>query len=117
MAFPFTRIDPVAGATNVNHVVPFNVEFVQPVVTWAPPADGAQVTTGWTNSTLNGTTWFTFVAPATGSVRVNGNAINYNGQIGIYEVTDCADFATFSLVAANDNEIDGPSLAPNFTVC
>ena len=83
----------------------------------APPADGAQVTTGWTNSTLNGTTWFTFVAPATGSIRVNGNAINYNGQIGIYEVTDCADFATFSLVAANDNEIDGPSLAPNFTVC
>ncbi|MES2557874.1 MAG: GEVED domain-containing protein [Bacteroidota bacterium] len=83
----------------------------------APPADGAQVTTGWTNSTLNGTTWFTFVAPASGSVRVNGNAINYNGQIGVYEVTDCADFATFSLVAANDNEIDGPSLAPNFTIC
>ena len=83
----------------------------------APPADGAQVTTGWTNSTLNGTTWFTFQAPASGSVRVNGNAINYNGQIGVYEVTDCADFATFSLVAANDNEIDGPSLAPNFTIC
>jgi len=83
----------------------------------APPADGAQVTTGWTNSTLNGTTWFTFQAPASGSVRVNGNAINYNGQIAVYEVTDCADFATFSLIAANDNEIGGPSLAPNFTIC
>ena len=83
----------------------------------APPADGAQVTTGWTNSTLNGTTWFTFVAPASGSVRVNGNAINYNGQIAVYEAIDCADFATFTLVAANDNEIDGPSLAPNFTIC
>ena len=83
----------------------------------APPADGAQVTTGWTNSTLNGTTWFTFQAPASGSVRVNGNAINYNGQIAVYEITDCADFATFSLVAANDNEIGGPSLAPNFTIC
>jgi GEVED domain/Ig-like domain CHU_C associated/Secretion system C-terminal sorting domain len=83
----------------------------------APPADGAQVTTGWTNSTLNGTTWFTFVAPASGSVRVNGNAINYNGQIAVYEAIDCGDFATFTLVAANDNEIDGPSLAPNFTIC
>jgi hypothetical protein len=83
----------------------------------APPADGAQVTTGWTNSTLNGTTWFTFQAPASGQVRINGNAINYNGQIAVYEATDCADFATFALVAANDNEIDGPSLAPNFTIC
>ncbi len=83
----------------------------------APPADGAQVTTGWTNSTLNGTTWFTFVAPASGSVRVNGNAIDYNGQIGVYDVIDCGDFGTFALVAANDNEIDGPSVAPNFTIC
>jgi len=83
----------------------------------APPADGAQVTTGWTNSTLNNTTWFTFQAPASGSVRINNTAINYNGQAAVYEVTDCADFATFTLTAANDNEIDGTSLAPNFTIC
>jgi hypothetical protein len=83
----------------------------------APPAEGAQVTTGWTNSTLNGTTWFTFVAPATGSVRVNNTAINYNGQAAVYAASDCADFGTFTLQAANDNEIDGTSLAPNFTIC
>ncbi|MGV3613465.1 MAG: GEVED domain-containing protein [Fluviicola sp.] len=83
----------------------------------APPATGAQTTTGWINSTLNGTLWYTFVAPPSGSVRVNSTAINYNGQAAVYSATNCADFNTFTLRAANDNEIGGTSVAPNFTVC
>jgi hypothetical protein len=36
----------------------------------------------------------------------------------VYDVANCADFLTnFDLLAANDNEIGGASLAPNFTVC
>ncbi|TSJ45550.1 T9SS type A sorting domain-containing protein [Fluviicola chungangensis] len=83
----------------------------------APPATGAQTTTGWVNSTLNGTLWYTFVAPPSGSVRVNSNAISYNGQAAVYSAVNCADFNTFTLLAANDDEIGGTSLAPNFTVC
>ncbi|WP_343634547.1 GEVED domain-containing protein [Fluviicola sp.] len=83
----------------------------------APPSTGAQTTTGWINNTLNGTLWYTFVAPPSGSVRVNSTAIPYNGQAAVYSATNCADFNTFTLVAANDNEIGGTSLAPNFTVC
>jgi len=83
----------------------------------APPASGAQTTTGWTNSSLNNTTWFTFVAPASGSVRINNTAISYNGQAAVYNASDCADFVSFSLIAANDNEIGGTSVAPNFTIC
>jgi hypothetical protein len=83
----------------------------------APPADGAQVTTGWTNSTLNNTTWFMFVAPASGSVRVNNTAISYNGQSAVYTASNCGDFGSFTLEAANDNEIGGLSLAPNYTIC
>ncbi len=83
----------------------------------APPAEGAQVTTGWTNSTLNNTTWFTFVAPASGSVRVNNTGVNYNGQAAVYFVTDCANYGAYAMIAANDNEIDGTSLAPNYTIC
>lgn len=86
--------------------------------TIAPPATGAQTTDGWINSTLNRTTWYKFVAPASGSVRVNATGIAYNGQIAVYDVANCADFLTnFDLLAANDNEIGGSSLAPNFTVC
>jgi hypothetical protein len=84
----------------------------------APPATGAQETDGWANSTLNNTVWYRFVAPPSGSVRINNTAIAYNGQLAVYDVADCGDFnANFTLVAANDNEIDGTSLAPNFTIC
>ncbi len=83
----------------------------------APPATGSQTTTGWVNSTLNGTLWYTFVAPPSGSVRINSTAINYDGQAAVYSATNCADFNTFSLKAANDNAIGGTSNAPNFTVC
>lgn len=85
--------------------------------TIAPPVTGAQTTDGWGNGTLNGTTWFTFVAPASGSVRVNNTAVSYNGQAAVYSTTDCNAFAAFSLVNANDDEIGGTSVAPNFTVC
>jgi hypothetical protein len=83
----------------------------------APPANGLQVTTGWANSTLNNTTWFTFVAPASGNIRINNTAINYNGQAAVYDVANCGIFGTYNLIGANDNEIGGTSLAPNFTVC
>jgi hypothetical protein len=83
----------------------------------APPATGAQTTTGWINSTLNGTLWYTFIAPPSGSVRVNSTAIGYNGQAAVYSAVNCADFNTFTFRAANDNAIGGTSLAPNFTVC
>jgi len=84
----------------------------------APPATGSQETDGWATSTLNNTVWYSFVAPASGSVRINNTAINYNGQLAVYDVFDCADFnANFLLVGANDNEIGGASLAPNFTIC
>ena len=83
----------------------------------APPADGAQTTTGWVNSTLNGTLWYSFVAPASGSVRINSTGIDYDGQAAVYAATTCGDFNTFTLIAANDDEIGGTSLAPNFTVC
>ena len=83
----------------------------------APTATGAQETDGWANATLNGTLWYTFVAPASGSVRINSTAIAYNGQAAVYSATNCADFNTFDMLAANDDAIGGTSLAPNFTVC
>ncbi|TSJ45551.1 T9SS type A sorting domain-containing protein [Fluviicola chungangensis] len=83
----------------------------------APPATGSQQTDGWVNSTLNGTLWYSFVAPATGQVRIDGSAINFNSQAAVYSATNCADFNTFTLLAANDDAIGGTSLAPNFTIC
>jgi hypothetical protein len=82
-----------------------------------PPVTGEQTTTGWANSNLNHTTWFKFTAPASGNVRIDATGVEYNGQIGVYFGADCSILPSFTLEGANDNEIDGTSEAPNFTVC
>ena len=82
-----------------------------------PPVTGAQTTTGWANNNLNHTTWFKFTAPASGNVRIDATGVEYNGQIGVYFGADCSILPSFTLEGANDNEIDGTSEAPNFTVC
>jgi hypothetical protein len=82
-----------------------------------PPVTGAQTTTGWANNNLSHTTWFKFIAPASGNVRVDATGVAYDGQIGVYFGTDCSLVPSFTLEGANDNEIDGTSQAPNFTVC
>ena len=83
----------------------------------APPATGAQTTTGWANSTMSYTTWFKFTAPNSGQVRISGTDAGFNGQIAVYAVGNCSNFGTFTMIAANDDEIGGTSLAPNFTIC
>ena len=50
-------------------------------------------------------------------MRINNTAINYAGQAAVYTTQGCVDYGLFTLVAANDNEIGGSSVAPNFTVC
>ena len=83
----------------------------------APPVTGAQTSTGWANNTLSHTTWFKFTAPASGNVRIDATGVNYDGQIGVYYGADCSILPSFTFEGANDNEIDGNSIAPNFTIC
>jgi subtilisin-like proprotein convertase family protein len=74
----------------------------------------------WGVPIAEGSTWFTFEAPASGSMWFSGNDENFfASQIAIYEATDCSDFTTFELVAASDqvNEDISSKIAPNFTVC
>jgi hypothetical protein len=72
---------------------------------------------------LNGTTWFKFVAPTSGKMRINCTSTNnawnsYNGQVAVYaNVGGCSDFANFTLNSANDNAIGSSSVAPNYTIC
>ena len=82
-----------------------------------PPVTGAQTSTGWAENTLSHTTWFKFTAPVSGNVRIDATGVNYNGQIAVYYGADCSILPSFTLEGANDNEIDGNSTAPNFTIC
>ncbi len=83
----------------------------------APPATGANTTTGWANNFMNNTTWFKFIAPASGDIRINGTAVNFNGQIAVYSPTNCTSIIANDLEGANDDAIGGTSVAPNFTIC
>jgi hypothetical protein len=82
-----------------------------------PPVTGEQTSTGWAENTLSHTTWFKFTAPASGNVRIDATGVDYDGQIAVYYGADCSILPSFTLEGANDNEIDGNSVAPNFTVC
>jgi hypothetical protein len=83
----------------------------------APPATGSNTVDGWSNSVLNLTTWFKFVAPTSGNIRINCTNINYNGQVAVYNAQTCSAISLSNLVGANDNAIGGTSNAPNFTLC
>lgn len=111
----------VNGPTYVFNNVGASVQANE--INIVPPVTGAQATDGWIASTLNGTTWFTFVAPSSGNMRINCTSSvasynNFNGQVAVYSNNGgCTDFANFTLNSANDNAIGGTSVAPNYTVC
>lgn len=73
----------------------------------APPATGFSNNTGWGNSTLHNTMWFSFVAPASGYVTVQSPG--FDTQLAIWKAAACADLlssTTATLVAANDDDAD-----------
>ncbi len=83
-----------------------------------PPITGYNTNDGWGQSGLTYSTWFTFEAPASGQVRINATDQEFAGQMAVYDVGDCTDFTTFTVMGANDNDVTGSlSTAPNFTVC
>ena len=83
----------------------------------APPATVCQMTDGWCDTIISFSTWYTFIAPNSGIVHISGTDLGFDGQIAVYETTDCSDLNTFNLIAANDDALDGSSLAPDFIVC
>lgn len=111
----FAQEFPVDGTTyyfdNTGATTDLNENLV------APPSTGYNEVDGWGDSNISFTTWFTFDAPASGSVYISGKDQGFDGQIAIYEATDCGDFTTYTLLAANDDAIDFTSAAPYFSVC
>ncbi len=62
----------------------------------------------WCDGVLNGTVWFTFTAPLSGSVIINTcYETSFDSQIAVYSVTDCGDYSTYEYIAANDDAEGG----------
>lgn len=122
VVFPLTN-DTVCGAQMIpvnGQMYMFNntgATFDVAELAMVPPATGAQTTTGWANQNLEMTTWFKFIAPPSGDVRINCTGVNYNGQMAVYGSPNCSNIAGFQMMAANDDDLGGVNQAPNFTVC
>ena len=70
-----------------------------------PPTTLCSTNAGWCDVTLDNTMWFTFVAPASGNVKIQ--APGYDTQLAIWKAAACNDLlsaATATLVAANDDD-------------
>lgn len=82
----------------------------------APTAGNCTGVGNWCNSSVNFSTWFTFVAPNSGNIRIDGEYANFNGQIAVYTASNCGNFNTFNLVSAND-DYTGADKYPYLNIC
>ena len=68
---------------------------------------------GWFDNNVQQSVWFKFIAPASGSVNITTEHLHYSGnfnfdpQVAVFEVSDCNTFASYDLLAANDNILGG----------
>ena len=72
----------------------------------SPPNTGFDCITDWCDGSLDGSVWFTFVAPASGNVVITSCSANNmaDTQFALYDVGDCLDFMSYMLLAANDDK-------------
>ena len=89
-----------------------------------PPAgsNGCQSQDGWCAGELNVATsvWFTFTAPPSGGVTISTCNVGttFDTQLALYSVTDCDNYATYNLIAANDDLAGcGQIYASQVTAC
>ncbi len=72
----------------------------------APPVATSTATTGWDDTTLNNTRWFTFVAPASGYVSVQSP--DFDTKLAVWKASSCGDLqsatSTATFIAGNDDD-------------
>lgn len=77
----------------------------------APPGGNGLGNSAWFETGITSSVWFTFQAPSSGAVDFDmcngGVGTDFDTQIAVYEVGDCNDFNTFTLLGANDDIPNG----------
>ncbi|MEO1435768.1 MAG: hypothetical protein AAFV80_09550, partial [Bacteroidota bacterium] len=89
----FTAALGATAETDENLIVPPNSTGCD-AHTWCDP-DG-----------ITASVWYTFTAPASGIVLIDGCGSSYDNQIAAYRATDPTDFSTFELLDAGDDTPD-----------
>lgn len=83
-----------------------SVEILEDSLIHPPEGDGFS-NFAWDEGQIHNSVWFSFIAPATGGALIdlcNDEAgTTFDTQVAVYEVAQCDDFSTYSLLGANDN--------------
>ena len=72
----------------------------------APPASGCGTYGGWCEAGLENTVWLSWEVPQEGGVfeiSTCNEQTTFDTQLALWRVTNCADFASYELVNANDD--------------
>jgi len=111
-ACPFPANDDVCDATHLilnDPPTAFNNELASVADDEVSPPNDPEgsCVDGWCDGTLDNTLWFTFEASKSGDVIVSTCFdTGFDTQVAVWEVGDCNDWSSFTIVAAND-DIDG----------
>jgi hypothetical protein len=109
---PFQTIITLLG-DNVCNALPLSLGANGPFITTAgttqvgeptPPSSGCSVQTGWCNTTLSNSLWFSFVAPTSGRVTIQSP--DFDTQLALWSADNCDTILKggATLVAANDDD-------------
>lgn len=100
--------DPLSfGVTTYNHIgLTADANEISPGAGTGTSSCNSQ--DGWCSfeTDVDNSAWFTFVAPASGSIGIAANASGWDSQIAVYEASDCNDYGTFVELGANDDSAD-----------
>lgn len=70
-----------------------------------PPVNNAASNLNWREGEITHSVWFTIVAPPSGFIRIDlcNDSTEFDTQIALYDVGNCNDYSSYSLVGANDD--------------
>jgi hypothetical protein len=84
------------------------------------PTTGFNSNSGWGASGIFKTTWFKFVAPASGNVRINTKSLSTANKLAVWDVANCSVVTSAVLKGANDDDeatVTTGGQSSNFVVC
>jgi len=92
------------GESVISNNIAATVQAGEALVT--PPLDeDCDSMEGWcSNDGIDGSVWYKFTVPASGSFSVSVTSGDFDPQVAVYTTDNCESFGAFTRLAANDNK-------------
>lgn len=109
--------------SNVGATVEAGEEnIIPPTSTTCDPGTWCDNNSPTGGAAFNHSMWFKFTAPSTTAANIDICGSTFDSQLALYRATDCADFSSYTLIWATDdqagcgNDPDNPDLASTIRI-